>query len=284
MAYVQFPVGSFRCTAVSDGYYDYEPETFFENLSNTEIESEMKRLGITTNIIRTPYTFLVVETGQHRILVDMGGGSLAATTGRLVESIRSAGLHPDDIDTVFVTHAHPDHIGGALSRDGALNYANARYYVRREEWNFWFSDEPTSLVNPKIAALGDLMVKTARKNLTAIGDQTTIVESDDEVLPGVSLRLAPGHTPGHAIVVFESDGQTLVYAADVVLSPSLLEHPTWYPVYDVDRRAAQRTVRRLAREAEEKNWLVMLQHFPPFPSLGRIRASGNGWQWVPEDV
>jgi glyoxylase-like metal-dependent hydrolase (beta-lactamase superfamily II) len=224
--------------------------------------------------IITPFTFLSVKTDGGRFLVDTGAGDLYETAGKLPLSLQDAGISPQEIDTVIITHAHPDHIGGALDRSGDFLYPNARYVIRAEEWEFWFSREAES------TAPGPF-VEVARDRLSALESRTTLAADGDVISPGVSLLAAPGHTPGHTAVMFTSNSETLVYAADTALSPLHLRHPEWPVGLDIDTRTASVTRKRLADRAASEGWLVILQHFPPFPGLGRIRRNGEGWRWEP---
>jgi glyoxylase-like metal-dependent hydrolase (beta-lactamase superfamily II) len=132
----RFKLGTFECLAISDGCHNYPLKSFFANAPLAEVEAALRERGDPVDVIRTPYTFLVVETGTHRVLVDTGTGGLFAETGHLVDNLRAAGITPGEIDAVVITHAHGDHIDGALNDAGRLAFAQARYYVSQREWTF----------------------------------------------------------------------------------------------------------------------------------------------------
>src|SRR5271167_5229109 len=123
----RFKIGAFHCLAVSDGTLVYPTGMFFVNARKEEYEGALGERRLPLDEIETPYICLYLDTGEHRVLVDTGAGKLAPTTGRLVKNLRSAGIDPATIDTVILTHAHPDHIGGNLESNGSLTFPNARY-------------------------------------------------------------------------------------------------------------------------------------------------------------
>lgn len=284
----RFVLGRFQCLSVSDGAFNYPLAAFFANAPREQVEAELRKHGLPTDRITTPYTCLFVDTGQHRVMIDTGAGNLAAAaptmfpsvdhattvTGTLQRNLELAGIAPDTVDTVVITHAHPDHVGGTLDEDGALVFANARYVVTRNEWGFWTSEAANERASPA-------MVGIARRNLDAMRDRLSLAEDDAEIVPGIRLIAAAGHTPGHVAVAVASEGEHLLHISDVVLYPLHLEHPEWAPVFDILPEEAAASKRRIFDHAAERQPLVFAHHFPPFPNLGHIRKRDAGWEWRP---
>ena len=273
----RFELGDCQCVSVTDGTADYPLTNFFANVPLEDIELALRQRDLPVDYVTTPFTYLHVDTGEHQVLVDTGAGSLAPGTGNLLHNLRAAGIDPLDVDTVVITHAHPDHIGGTLGQDGNLVYGRAHYYMWKGEWDFWFSE----LAEDKTP---ERFVTCARTNLEPLRDRMTLVGRKSEIVPGISVIPAPGHTPGHAVVSVSSGGERLLYIAHTVLHPLHLEHLDWTPIYDILPARAAETKRRIFDlAAEEKAW-VMGQHFPPFPSLGHVVKSGEGWEWQPAKI
>jgi len=282
----RFKVGDFECMAVSDGSLTYAPPMFpppatilFSN-APTEVlarvlgEHDLQPEQWTEWI--SPYTCLLVNTADHLVLVDTGAGGLAPSTGRLILNLKAVGIEPDDIDTIILTHAHPDHIGGNTDSEGKLTFPNARYVMWKGEWDFWTSEEAAL----KLDEHAKIMLAFAQRNLPPIRDRLDLVDHETEILPGVRAVAAPGHTPGHMAVAISSRRQQLLCISDTVLHPVHLEQPEWYAVVDFDPKQVVATRRRLLNKATVEKALVLAFHFP-FPGLGHVVQKGTGWQWRP---
>jgi glyoxylase-like metal-dependent hydrolase (beta-lactamase superfamily II) len=277
-----FKVGGIQCTPLNDGSFPYPPSLFFANVPTERLEEELRARGLRTDEITSTYTCLLVSTGENKVLIDTGAGNMAPSTGELLANLEKAGTRASEIDTVILTHGHPDHIGGAVDPEGRPAFPNARYVIWKDEWEFWTSEAPdlSAMQVPEELKTG-LLVGAARRCLPPLRKQIELIEKESEVAPGLHALPAPGHTPGHIALAISSGKESVLHIADTVLHPIFMAQPTWRTTFDLAQEQAAGTRRHLLDRAAADKTKVMAYHFP-FPTLGLVisRPTG-GWQWEP---
>jgi glyoxylase-like metal-dependent hydrolase (beta-lactamase superfamily II) len=275
-----FQVGSIHCTVLSDGYYAYPTSWFFPNAEPGTLRNALDQRRLPQDDVLSPYTCLLIETNRHVVLVDTGAGESNTTTGAIRARLEVAGIRPKDVDTVVLTHAHPDHIGGATDLFGRPSFPNARYVLSETEWEFWTAAR-TDLRSLRVPDEAKTSIRsTARRCLGPLRHQVEPIDGEAEIIPGVRAIPAPGHTPGHLAVLVSDGREALLNLGDAAVHPLHLEQPGWENGFDLISDTAVATRRRLLETAASENMRVMAFHFP-FPSVGRIAAANCGWAWTP---
>ena len=247
----QFEIGTIRCAVLTDGYFSYTAREFFPDAP----AADLLRAGIGERIV-CPYTCLLVQTGTRTILVDTGAGPGAPTAGAILPRLAVEGVRADDIDIVVLTHAHSDHIGGALDEGGRPVFRRARHII------------------------SEIEAEHNRRALWPFGRMIDAIDGETEIAPGLRAIPAPGHTAGHMAVMIGSNGERLLNLGDAASHPLHLKNPHWKNGFDWESETGVKTRRRLMERAEKEKARVMAFHFP-FPSAGRVTAKEEGWEWKP---
>ena len=279
----RFNVGNFQVAVISDGLLKLPPlPTYAPTANPQEVKRAMLERFWSPNELTLYFNTIYIDTGKQKVLIDTGAGSeLGTGLARLIPNLSSIGIEPQDIDTVIITHAHPDHIGGIVKSNGQLTFPNAQYYISKAEWQFWTA-QSIDLSSLKIPVQFKESIKAAaRKHLGAIADRVNLFQPDREIVPGINTIDAAGHTPGQSALRIISDNKQLIVAADVFFNQAFdLEHPDWQTGFDFNPPQAQITRRKLLDEIFRERTMVIAYHMP-FPALGHLRKREDYYEWEP---
>ena len=279
--FYRFKLGNFEGTIASDGILPLgKPDENFVGLSKQEMDKQLTDNFLPLENAVLEQNALVINTGDRLILFDTGMGSLSIfgpTTGKLLNSLKQAGIDPKDIDAVVMTHAHIDHLGGNVADDGKSNFPNAQFYITQADHDFW-TDES------KVPKEFKVFWETATKNLKPVRDRIHFIKDGEQILPGVTAIYATGHTVGHTVFVIESAGKQLCYIGDLAHHPVLLlEKPLTEFKYDTDpKQSAQSRVKILTMLAEKR--IPLLAYHFAWPGIGHVAKQGDGFRYFPSPM
>jgi len=265
-------IGTAEATILTDGGISFPPD-YFPGTDAGHIDDLLKDAG--KSEIETNFNAVLIRTGGRVILADAGPRDLfGPTCGFLPEALKEAGVAPEDVDTLFATHLHPDHIAGMITPEGQAVFPNATLVVPEAERAFW-SDESKTTGDP-LADWGQL----ARAVLAAYGDRLTLIGAADEIAPGLTPIMLPGHTPGHSGWRLASGDAQLLHVGDIIHAPALqAADPDIGIAFDLDMDTARKTRKRLLDVLASDGALFTGGHFL-HPAFHQVERKGQGYRLV----
>src|SRR5580704_12406160 len=283
--FYRFKIGDFQATVISDGYGQIPVGPILAmNASEAELAPVLKA-NFMQPVIQITNNILVVDTALERILVDTGfGEKLGPSFGSfpgLEANLRRAGITPESIDLVVTSHGHLDHIGGLLTKSGALAFPKAKFVFVDTEWNYWTGSRYESEVNnsPMPDPFKKGTIAAARENLPPVADRSRFVKQGGEITTGVHYVAAPGHSPSHASILFTSGKDQFMHMGDIAHNPvTSLQHPDWTPVFDYEPAQAIKSRKSILDRVATDRLMVMGFHFP-FPAIGHVVRRDTAYHW-----
>jgi len=263
-------LGEFEITALSDGTLDLPVDKLLQQPApNTLRALQHAYLGVP---LETSVNAYLINTGSKIVLVDTGtAGLFGPTAGRVLANLKASGYAPEQVDEVVITHMHGDHIGGA----GA--FPNAMLRLDKRDADFWLAPEQVAKSDgaKAIAAVVKAYADTGRFK-PFDGSAGGV-----EIVPGVKAFPAYGHTPGHSNYVAESKGQKMMFWGDLMhVAAVQFKEPEVTIQFDSDPKAAAPARVKAYAAAAKEGYYVAVAHVS-FPGIGRLRADGKGYDWLP---
>lgn len=270
-------VGKTEVASIFDGGMQMG-EKIIINPNSSEVNRLKNKAFIQDEGIPGYLNTFVINTGSKLILVDTGASDYAPTTGRLIENLAAAGYKPDDVDQIFLTHAHPDHVKGLIDKGGQPVFKNATVHISERETKFWLDE--ANKTEDRAAAFD-----TAKACLTPYlaGRKLETFKSNTDFGGGITSVDLFGHTPGHTgFRISDGRDQLLIWGDVVHMQVLQFAHPEWSLTYDIDPEMAIRTRREILDEVTKDKIRVAGMHLG-FPGIGHVEKSGSsGYAFVPQ--
>jgi glyoxylase-like metal-dependent hydrolase (beta-lactamase superfamily II) len=274
MAQSRIKVGDVTVTAVSDGSLKSSLDVIV-GLSPDECA---RLAGCAYDApVWLPVNAFLVDFPGRRVLVDAGSGTnMQPTLGELPAKLRAIGAAPESIDTILLTHLHPDHANGLIDAEGKANFPDADLILHQQESRFYLERDANDGDNERVRRT---LVQSKQATAPYRGRIRTV--PDGEAMPGMTALLQPGHTPGHTCWLLQSGGERLLIWGDIVHLPSVqVPRPDTALVFDVDPALARQSRAKVFDWVARERIRVAGAHLP-FPGFAMIEQSGGGYSYKP---
>ncbi len=265
-------LGSFEVTTLLDGFIDLNPAILMGD--GDLIKRHLEAAGIYGSPIRTAVNAFLINTGDRLVLIDCGGAKmLGPTAGRLPLGLAQLGIAPEQIDEVYITHMHGDHLHGAVTPEGVSLFPNAVLRIAQADLDHW--------ANPAVEAAAPADQKgrfvAAKRAVAAYGARLKPFEPGTELTPGIRAVAAAGHTPGHTCYMVSSGNARLLLLGDTLhVAPVQFPQPQVTVAFDHTQSAARAKRSELFEMAAKENILIGAVHLP-FPGIGKLRVKDSGF-------
>lgn len=268
----QFTVGDIQCAVLLEGETTKTIDSISERyptVARAELEAALGGAAAEDSL-----NCLYINSGGTRILADVGFGAAgSADSGGLVAALNNTGLSFADIDIVYLTHFHGDHIAGLVAEENPLEFPNARFVTMAAEWQEWMG---------RWTASKSTQDKRQLERFSALRDRFEFVAPGDSVAPGVTVVDLAGHTLGHSGLLVESQGERLLHVVDLLHQSFQFARTEWHFVFDSDGDIAVDTRRRILGRCADEGLLTLFYHLR-FPGLGAVRRKGDSFSWHPRE-
>ncbi|EFH83000.1 MBL fold metallo-hydrolase [Ktedonobacter racemifer] len=269
-AYHSITLGDIRVIYLPDGYFLFNPRVLFPTTTTADWQFYQHLLDHHGQLVGSIGAY-VIQTPDHAVIVDTGYGPRSVEgmvySGKLLSSLKRAGLDPANIDIVFFTHLHSDHVGWTgMPVKGELipTFPNARHLLRGSEWHRF--DNPAE----KRSGIEDA--------LKLLEHRVELVEEGERIIPEVTILATSGHTLGHASLLVTSGQERAILLGDIFHSVAQFEHPEWTNSMDSDHEQAKLTREQMLRELAKPSTIGVGTHFSD-SVFGRLTPVKDKLQW-----
>jgi len=280
-SYHHFQVGHFDCLVLSDGSLSVDMAGCYPGSDEQARNALLNYYGLPINPFSMDINTLLVDTGEHLVLIDTGLGEtglFGGTGGRQMQRLDELGIKADEIDLILITHGHADHFSGLVDEDGTPRFGKANIQISKTDFDYWTDD---ALLKLPADTHDGMCARGIRKSLLPYGNRISFLEHGRPVVAGITPIETAGHTPGHHSFLIESAGQALLDLGDAshhsVIEPAF---PDWKFGYDIDSDAGTISRKKCFDMVASNDYQILGYHFP-WPGLGRIVRDGSAYRFIP---
>jgi len=277
-AYYRLMLGDIEVTAISDGTVGLPVDKLLFDVDPQVVQSALANAYLTLPVETSVNAFLI-NTGSKLVLIDTGAGNLfGPTLGKLLTNLKAAGYQPEQVDEIYLTHMHPDHVGGLMAGDKPA-FPNATVRTDQREAAFWLSqdnldkapDDSKDFFRGAMASLNPYVKAGKFKPF----------DGDTDLGGGIKAIATYGHTAGHIVYVAESKGQRLIVWGDLIHVGSVqFPNPSVVIHFDTDSKEALAQRLKIFTEVAKQGDIVAAAHLS-FPGVGHLRSAGSSFTWIP---
>jgi glyoxylase-like metal-dependent hydrolase (beta-lactamase superfamily II) len=271
-------LGDFEVTALSDGTVALPVDKLLTNTKPDKVNAALKKSYLKAPL-ETSVTGYLVNTGEKLVLIDTGAAGLfGPTLGNLIGNLRASGYEPEQVDEIYITHMHPDHVGGLMAGD-KMAFPNAIVRADKHDADFWLSE--ANMNKAPADGKGFFQGAMASLNPYVKAGKFQAFDGATDLVPGVKAMASHGHTPGHTTYLIESKGEKLALWGDLMhVAAVQFENPAVTIQFDTDSKAAASQRKKAYADAARNGYMIGATHLS-FPGLGHLRAAGSGYTFVP---
>ncbi len=270
-------LGNFEVTSILDGFIEADPRLL--NAPQELVKSLLEAAQLPYGPVRIPVNTFVVNTGEKLVLIDAGGAKLIGpNAGRLTQGLAAAGMEPSQIDEVFITHMHGDHLHGTVTPEGTALFPNANLRISQPDVDYWANPE----VEAKAPADQKGRFVAAKRAKAAYGDRLKPFLLGSELVPGIQSVASVGHTPGHSCYMVTSGNARMLAIGDLIhIAPVQFSRPDVTIAFDWEQPTARGARQQIFDMAAKEDILIAAVHLP-FPGLGHLRKEGTSYTYAPQ--
>ncbi|CAD7037006.1 MBL fold metallo-hydrolase [Pseudorhizobium endolithicum] len=277
----RFRVGEISATVLSDGVIGGPPRVYASNAPEAELHQVLRQAFLSSDHMTLNLNTLLIETSGRRVLIEAGAGkTMGPNGGHIFDNLAAIGLGPGDIDTIVISHTHPDHVGNLRTAGGGKAFPRATVFVPKADWDFFVRTDPDLSYMPVPQEFRIRFAANIKNSLEPVMNDVELYEAGVEIVPGLTTIAASGHTPGMATFLVHSGSDQLLLTADLAYHPVVNVDKPWLPGPDRDQETALASRKRIFDRAAADRITVLGFHFP-FPGLGHMLKTDNGYAWVP---